>query len=68
MSLRARLIVAMAVVGVLLVLATVAITRTTEDHLVGQLDDQLADVANRGPAIGGPGPGGGGGPATKTRR
>jgi two-component system OmpR family sensor kinase len=48
MSLRARLVVAMAVVGVVLVLAAIAITRTTEDYLVDQLDDQLVDVANRG--------------------
>jgi two-component system OmpR family sensor kinase len=43
MSLRARLIVAMAVVGVVLVLAAIAITRTTETHLLHQLDDRLVD-------------------------
>jgi two-component system OmpR family sensor kinase len=45
MSLRARLIVAMAVVGVVLVLAAFAITTTTESHLLGQLDDRLQEVA-----------------------
>ena len=62
MSLRARLIVAMAVVGVVLVLAAVAITRTTEDYLVDQLDQQLIDVSRRGLQL--PGPGSGQGPFT----
>ena len=47
MSLRARLIVAMAVVGVVLVLAAIAITTTTESHLLGQLDDRLQEVVAR---------------------
>ena len=47
MSLRARLIVAMAVVGIVLVLAAIAITTTTESHLLGQLDDRLQEVAVR---------------------
>jgi two-component system OmpR family sensor kinase len=44
MSLRARLIVAMVTVGVVLVIAALTITRTTESHLVGQLDSRLADA------------------------
>ncbi|MGH8977482.1 MAG: histidine kinase dimerization/phospho-acceptor domain-containing protein, partial [Acidimicrobiia bacterium] len=48
MSLRARLIVAMAVVGVVLVLAAIAITRTTEDYLVDQLDGRLEEAARAG--------------------
>ncbi len=59
MSLRARLIVAMAVVGVVLVLAAIAITTTTESHLLGQLDDRLQEVALRQQGFGpGPRPGG----------
>ena len=45
MSLRARLIVAMAVVGIVLVFAAIAITRTTKSYLVGQLDDRLEETA-----------------------
>ena len=45
MSLRARLIVAMAVVGIVLVFAAIAITRTTKTYLVGQLDDRLEETA-----------------------
>jgi two-component system OmpR family sensor kinase len=56
MSLRARLIVAMAVVGVVLVLAAIAITTTTESHLLGQLDDRLQEVAVRQQGFGQPGP------------
>src|SRR4029077_6487997 len=59
MSLRARLIVAMAVVGIVLVLAAIAITTTTESHLLGQLDDRLQEVAARQQGFGpGPRPGG----------
>src|SRR5262249_2102763 len=57
MSLRARLIVAMAVVAMVLVLAAFAITTTTEKHLLRQLDDRLSEVAQRG---GRPEPPGGG--------
>ena len=59
MSLRARLIVAMAVVGIVLVLAAIAITRTTESYLVRQLDDRLAETASTSERFGpdrGPGP------------
>jgi two-component system, OmpR family, sensor kinase len=56
MSLRARLIVAMAVVGVVLVLAAIAITTTTETHLIGQLDDRLQEVAARQQGFALPGP------------
>lgn len=48
MSLRTRLLVGMAVVAVVLVAASVAITRTTRDHLVGQVDDQLRSVGPPG--------------------
>jgi two-component system, OmpR family, sensor kinase len=47
MSLRARLIVAMAVVGVVLVISAVVITTTTESHLLGKLDDRLQEVSVR---------------------
>jgi len=42
MSLRARLLVGMAVVGVVLVVAAIVITRTTESYLVERVDEQLA--------------------------
>jgi two-component system OmpR family sensor kinase len=42
MSLRARLLVGMAVVGVVLVVAAVVITRSTESYLVERVDAQLA--------------------------
>ena len=42
MSLRARLLLGMAVVAVVLVLASLAITRATEHTLIGQVDKQLA--------------------------
>jgi two-component system OmpR family sensor kinase len=64
MSLRARLIVAMAVVGVVLVISAVVITTTTETHLLGQLDDRLEEVAVREH---GPGPGPGRGPSEDGR-
>ena len=41
MSLRTRLLLGVAVVGLALVLATVSITRATEHHLVDQVDQQL---------------------------
>jgi two-component system OmpR family sensor kinase len=49
MSLRARLVVAMAVVAMVLVLAAFAITTTTEKHLLRQLDDRLEEVAQGPP-------------------
>jgi two-component system OmpR family sensor kinase len=64
MSLRARLLVGMAVVGVVLVVAAVVITRTTESYLVERVDAQLAaaqpSVQGGGfePHGGGPGDGG----------
>jgi two-component system OmpR family sensor kinase len=62
MSLRARLLVGMAVVGVVLVVAAVVITRTTESYLVQRVDAQLASA--RGSVAGGFDRGGGppGGP------
>jgi two-component system OmpR family sensor kinase len=56
-SLRARLLVGMAVVGVVLVVAAVVITRTTESYLVQRVDAQLA--AARGGFDRGGGPPGG---------
>ncbi|HLT16309.1 MAG TPA: HAMP domain-containing sensor histidine kinase [Acidimicrobiales bacterium] len=41
MSLRARLLLGMAVVAAVLVVSALAITRSTRDHLLGQVDDQL---------------------------
>jgi two-component system OmpR family sensor kinase len=41
MSLRARLLAGMAVVAIVLGLAAVMITRTTESHLIAQTDEQL---------------------------
>ena len=61
MSLRARLLLGMAVIAVVLGAAAVLIARTTEHHLTAQVDEQLrdlppdlADAYGRG----GPGPGG----------
>jgi two-component system, OmpR family, sensor kinase len=47
-SLRARLLVAVALVAVVLVATAWVIARTTEDHLVAQIDHQLTET--RGPA------------------
>ena len=59
MSLRARLLVGMAVVGVVLVVAAVVITRSTESYLVERVDAQLAaarsSVQGGGFERGGPG-------------
>lgn len=44
MSLRARLVLGMGAVAVVLLLAGVGIARTTERNLVAQVDDQLRDV------------------------
>jgi two-component system OmpR family sensor kinase len=44
MSLRARLLVGMAVIAVVLGIAAVAIARTTEDHLVAQVDARLTNA------------------------
>src|SRR5262245_50720942 len=63
MSLRARLLVGMSVVGVVLVVAAVVITRATESYLVERVDAQLAAAQSsvqggfddRGGPHGGPG-------------
>jgi len=60
-SLRARLLVSMAVLALVLVGAAVVVTRTTERHLVAQVDEQLALA--RLPRRGGPGPPGRDAPA-----
>jgi len=52
MSLRARLLVAMAAVAVVLAAAAVVVTRTTEAHLVGQVDAQLAAAGGAGRLMG----------------
>lgn len=48
MSLRARLMVGMAVIAVLLGVAAIAVTRATEDNLTKQIDDQLQRAAPAG--------------------
>lgn len=67
MSLRARVLIGLTAVAVVLVLAAVLVGRTTERYLVGQVDDQLdraARIEGRAPRPGGgedetrnPGPG-----------
>ncbi|MBX3315035.1 MAG: HAMP domain-containing histidine kinase [Actinobacteria bacterium] len=54
MSLRARLLVAMGAVVVLLVAVGITITRSTEHHLVAQVDAQLRR-SEPGPVFGDPG-------------
>lgn len=62
MSLRARLLAAMGVVTVVLAVAAVVVTRTTEVHLIGQVDAQLATATSVGRLLGDrPGPGAFGG-------
>jgi len=58
MTLRARLLLGMALIAVVLGLAAVVIARTTEDHLIDQIDTQLRDLPQLGPGDGDPGPGG----------
>jgi two-component system OmpR family sensor kinase len=56
MSLRARLLVGMAVIGIVLAVVAIAVARTTEAHLIDQVDAELRDAPLR---LGsGPGPGG----------
>ena len=70
MTLRARLLVGMAVVAIVLVGAALLITRATESYLVERVDAQLAaavpparnTVAGNRPGRAGGGPGGPGGP------
>jgi two-component system OmpR family sensor kinase len=50
MTLRTRVIAAAALIAVVLIVALVAITRTTEAKLLGQVDTQLQGAA--GPAVG----------------
>ncbi len=61
MSLRARLLLGMAAIAVVLGVAAVLIARTTEHHLTAQVDEQLRDLppdlAESG-GRGGPGPDG----------
>lgn len=49
MSLRARLLVGLAAVALVLVAAAVAVARTTQTYLSDQVDDQLASIAGRFP-------------------
>lgn len=59
MSLRARVLLGMAAIAVVLVVSALAITRSTRDHLLDQVDDQLQAALPRvgdGPAGGGPTP------------
>jgi len=58
-SLRARVLLGMAAIAVVLVVSALAITRTTRDHLLNQVDDQLQAALPRvsdGPPGGGPTP------------
>lgn len=62
MSLRSRLALALGVVALMLVAASVLVVRTTETYLINQVDAQLAGVAGRfffgpldGPPAGTPG-------------
>lgn len=52
MSLRSRLLAAMALVAVVLTVVAVVITATTQNHLVRQVDDRLAVFADRTPPAG----------------
>ena len=70
MSLRARLLLGMGLIALVLGLAAVVIARTTEDHLVDQVDEQLRGVGPqlRGvPPEGGDGGGGANGQAPPPR-
>lgn len=53
MTLRSRLLFAVALIAAVVVLSAVSVARITTGHLIGQLDEQLARFAER------PGPGGG---------
>lgn len=57
MTLRSRLLLAMGLVAALLLVTSFAVTRTTTNHLVAQVDEQLTRFA---------GPGGGPRPSTDT--
>ncbi|MBA3398703.1 MAG: HAMP domain-containing protein, partial [Acidimicrobiia bacterium] len=57
MSLRARLLVAMTVIAVVLVTAAFAVTRATRDNLVDRVDDELKASIGRVEEDLGPGPG-----------
>jgi two-component system OmpR family sensor kinase len=59
MSLRARLLLGMGVIALVLTLSAVGITRATRNHLVNQIDAQLLDA---GPQLRGGVGGGGWGP------
>ncbi|MFP5256252.1 MAG: sensor histidine kinase [Acidimicrobiia bacterium] len=59
MSLRARVLLGMAAIAAVLVVSALAITRSTRDHLLEQVDDQLQAALPRvsdGPGGGGPTP------------
>ena len=49
-TLRARVLIGLAVVAVVLVAAAVLVSRTTEAYLIDQVDEQLTSVAGRFPA------------------
>ncbi len=60
MTLRARVITAVVVIGLVLVGVLFVVTRTTRDNLVAQVDEQLIEASStvgRMPDGGGPGPG-----------
>ena len=47
MSLRTRLLAGMAIVSLVLVVTSLVVVRTTENHLIDQVDHQLASVPMR---------------------
>lgn len=57
MSLRTRLLLGTAMIALVLLTAAAVMIRTTRDHLVGQVDDQLAAAEPRIFGGAGPGPG-----------
>src|SRR3954453_12780985 len=64
MSLRARVLIGMAVVAIVLGVTAIVVTRTTEQHLVDQVDEQLRTAGR--PEVVSPGqPGGPGGGAPR---
>jgi two-component system OmpR family sensor kinase len=64
MSLRARLLTAMAIIAMLLVTAAVIVTRITRADLVERLDEQLIGAASAPEQFLEPGPGGADSPAS----
>ncbi|MDH4280160.1 MAG: HAMP domain-containing histidine kinase [Acidimicrobiia bacterium] len=51
LSLQARLLVGVVVVAIVLLVVSGLVTRTTRNHLVGQIDEQLFDAADYGRSV-----------------